>query len=645
MEKRKEPAKFGDLLSVNFTCRLEDGSVYDTSAGKEPIQLTIGDNLFMPSFEKSIIGMNPGEKKTVIITAEEVYGTHDQKKISSIPRDEFPKDLMPEVGLQIQLQRNDGGTSYITVTEVNETTLTLDANHPLAGKKLSFDIELIDILKPGPTAPALYRLGSFLQGSGELEEASRCYEKAVAIQPDFADAYFNLGVISHVAGKPDEAIIYYQKVLELDPNHLQANNNLGNVLRQSGRTDEAMHYYQKALSTNPDHADTYNNIGAFFQIKGSLGEAIQHYQRAVELNPAFTEAFNNLCNAYMLEGEYEKATQAYQKAIELEPELASAHYTMGLIQLLHGNFDEGWENYEWRLKTQEVLTEPNKFPYPLWDGSPLEGKTLLVYSEQGLGDEIMFSSCLPDVLARAKTCIVECSERLMPIFVRSFSDASIFNWDTLDADHSAELPVPQLKIPIASLPKFFRPDLKSFPSRTTYLLPDQEKVTAWQAKLKSVGKGLTIGISWRGGVKPHIQHARSLSLKMLADLLAVDRVQFINLQHGDNAEELGELRKNSGSVIHNFEDIDPLKDLDEFTALLTALDLVISVDNTTVHLAGALGVPVWTLLPFVPDWRWLLNREDSPWYPTMKLFRQPSPGDWQTVISQVKKSLGELRES
>lgn len=645
MEKKKEPAKFGDLVSVNFTCRLEDGSVFDTSEGKAPVQLTIGDNLFIPSFEKSIIGMVPGEKKAVTITAEDIYGQHDRQKISSIPRDEFPKELDPEVGLQIQLQRNDGGTSYITVTQVNETTVTLDANHPLAGKQLFFDIELVGILKPGPNAPALYRLGSFLQGSGELEEAVRCYKKAVAIQPDLADAYFNMGVISHVLGKPDDAIIYYQKVLELNPNHLLANNNLGNVLRQSGRADEAMEYYQKALSINPDHADTYNNIGTFFQIKGELGEAIQQYQKAVELNPAFTEAFNNLGNIYTLQGEYEKAVQSYQKAAELEPDLASAQYNLALIRLLHGNFSEGWENYEWRFKTQEVSAEPNKFPYPLWDSSPLEGKTLLVYSEQGLGDEIMFSSCLPDVLEKARACVVECSEQLMPIFIRSFPDASIFNWDTFDPAHASALPVPDLKIPIGSLPKFFRPDLGSFPGRVAYLLPDKERVSGWKAILASAGQGLKVGISWRGGTKPHQQQACSLSLKTFADLFSVETVQFVNLQQGDCAEEFRELKETSGAVLHTFETVDPLKDLDEFAALLKALDLVISVDNTTAHLAGALGAPVWTLLPFVPDWRWLLNRQDSPWYPAMKLFRQPSPGDWETVLGQVKKELQDMTES
>jgi len=631
-------AKVGDTVRVHFTCKLDDGSIFDTSIGKEPLQFIIGENNLLPGFEESVIGMNLGETKITKINAGDLYGPFNQELVKVFNRSEFPGNIHPEVGLQFQIHKSDGGMSNITVTDVSESSVTLDANHPLAGKDLIFEIELIDILKAGPSADAYYHLGIFLQDQNQLDEAISCYAKAIKIKPDFVEAYYNLGVILHEKRKYNEAIQYYQEVLKLNTDHLKANINLGNILRQTGEVDDAVRYFQKALSLDPDYADIYNNLGAVFQDKGELDEAISYYQKALELNVDFSEAYNNLGMAYQEKGQFDIAKGYFQKALQQDQNSAEAHVNLSFIFLLSGNFSEGWREYEWRLETKNFDSNQHIFQYPFWDGCPLKGKTLLVCAEQGIGEEIMFASCLPDVIAQADSCIVECEERLVPIFERSFPQAKVLAKIQKGNIFPSDLKKIDTKIAIGSLPRFLLPDLSSLPKRRNYLLPDVQKAEMWQHRFSEIGKGLKIGISWRGGGKPSVQRKRSISIEQLIQFFPASGVHIINLQYGNCREEIAQAKDKLGVTIHDWDDADPLKDLDNFAAQIAALDLVISVDNATVHLAGALGKPVWTLVPFIPDWRWMLDREDSPWYTTMRLFRQPSSGDWESVINHVQQA-------
>jgi hypothetical protein len=302
------------------------------------------------------------------------------------------------------------------------------------------------------------------------------------------------------------------------------------------------------------------------------------------------------------------------------------------------------KEYEWRLRTDNFLSEQRNFSEPGWDGSSLQGKTLFIYAEQGVGDEIMFASCFPDIINKVGLCIIECDKRLIPIFSRSFPKAVFSERGKNTVAYSSQLSQIDIVLPLGSLPKFLRTDFNAFPQEG-YLIPDADKVRDWRNRLETLREGFSIGISWRGSTKPSVSRKRSIMLEQWAALFSLSGVNLINLQYGDCEDELKEIKEKLGITIHDWEDADPLKDLDNFAAQIAALDLIISVDNATVHMAGALGVPVWTLLPFVPDWRWMLNREDSLWYTTMRLFRQPSPGDWESVIAKVKDELLKLLDN
>jgi len=627
-------AKYGDIVTVHFTCKLDDGSVLDSSENRPPIEITIGKSGFMKVFERAFIGMEPGEKKSLVVPADEAYGPYKSELKQVLSREQFPGDVQPEVGMQIKVKQ-DNDEKVIRVVEVTESSVTLDANHHLAGKDLFFDIELVSILKPGPGANAYFMLGSGLQEKGFFEEAIQHYLDAIESNPDFMDAYFRLGVLYQIVGRYDEAMSSYQKVLQLKAGHMEAMINLGNILRIKGEFDDAIAYFHQALAIKPDYASTYNNLGAVFMDKGDLENAIMHYKKALELEDTFAEAYNNLGMALQDNAQIQEAEESFRKSIQLIGNIPQAHLNLSSVLILSGKLGEGWEEYEWHLKS--AGSRYHQYQYPVWDGSPLEGKSLLLVSEESVDDEIMFASCLPDVIAKATLCMVECDPRLIPLFSRSFPRAICFE---RGSQYPPDLSSVQLKAAIGNLPKYFRPDLNSFPDRKDYLVPDRDRVHFWREHFQQLGEGLKIGISWIGDQHHNVNLPRSIPLEQWGQLFSLPGFSFINLQFGDVGAETNAIRDNLGMTIHDCKDADPPENLDDCAAQIAALDLVISVDNATVHLAGALGKHVWTLLPYVPDWRWMLNREDSPWYPTMRLFRQSSPGDWDSVIKRI---VGELK--
>jgi Tfp pilus assembly protein PilF len=440
-------------------------------------------------------------------------------------------------------------------------------------------------------------------------------------------------------GRYDEAMSNYRKVIELKPAHVEAIMNLGNVLRSMGEVDEAISCFNQALEIKPDYASTYNNLGVSFKDKGDLDYAILHYKKALELDDGFAEAHNNLGMALQEKRQFENAEISFRKAIQLNGNLAEAHFNLASVLLLTSNLQEGWEEYEWRLQTEKFDSLYHDFQYPAWDGSSLLGKTLMICAEQGVGDEIMFASCLTDVVDQAELCIVECDRRLLSLFSRSFPKAIFFE---RQSSYSPDLSSVQLKTALGTLPKYFRSDLSNFPDKKSYLVPDSSRVEFWQNRFKQLDAGLKVGISWQGGQRAYIGYTKSVSLEEWAELFSLQGISFISLQNDDYQGELQEVREKLGVKIYKWEDDDQVNDLEDRAAQIAALDLVISVDNTTAHLAGALGKPVWTILPYVPDWRWMMDREDSPWYPTMRLFRQPSPGDWTSVMNRVAEELKKM---
>ncbi len=374
-----------------------------------------------------------------------------------------------------------------------------------------------------------------------------------------------------------------------------------------------------------------------------IDEAIARYQKALQLNPGLADAYNNLGVSLMEKGQVIEAMACYRKALKVDAHFANAHFNLSLALLLEGRFKEGWDEYEWRWLTEEYVKQKKELPLPMWDGSPLHDKSILVFAEQGVGDEIMFASCLPEIVAEAKQCIVETDKRLIPLFMRSFPGAKFLE-RSQTIGYSPEVSSTDLKIAMGSLPKFLRPTLASFPKRKAFLIPDVSLVVVWRDRYKKLGDGLKLGISWRGGSTRATRRTRSTILKQWAGLFSLQQVHFINLQYGECKDELKEAKESLGVIIHDWDDVDPLKNLDFFAAQIAALDLIISVDNATVHMAGALGIPVWTLLPFTCDWRWMQDFAGTPWYPTMRLFRQDTYGEWDGVFEHIYYALIEATE-
>ena len=484
-------------------------------------------------------------------------------------------------------------------------------------------------------------LGVSLQEQGKLEESIQAYQQAIRIRPGDADTYSNLGAALQGQKRLEESIQAYQKALEIQPNHLEAYNNLGVVLKEQGRLEESIRAYQQAICIWPNHADAYSNLGNALQEQGRLEESIQAYQKALEIQPQFAEAYYNLGNVLQGQGRLEESIQAYQKALGIQPDYADAHKNLSLTLLLKGNLSQGWKEYEWRLKCDDIISKKINFPQPAWDGIHLSDKSILVWTEQGIGDEIMFASILSTLSQMAEKIIVECNRRLVSLFQRSFPQIQFFSRQNLPHPHLLDKNI-DYQMPMGSLGQWLRTDEDSFKqSKQPYLIACANRSAKIRKKYQQLAKGrMLVGISWKStGINQRRALLKSTVLEDWVSILSQQDCYFINLQYGDVEEELEQFQQQTDLMIYQDEEIDSLQNLDDFAAQVSALDLVISTSNTTVHMAGALGKQVWTLLPYIPDWRWMLEREDTPWYPSMRLFRQGETGDWSRVFAQVRSNL------
>jgi hypothetical protein len=331
----------------------------------------------------------------------------------------------------------------------------------------------------------------------------------------------------------------------------------------------------------------------------------------------------------------------YEKALALEPENVLAHVYRGRLLLAGGRYAEAWRELEWRQRTPgHELLHRIYGRVPRWDGAPLAGRRILVYGEQGLGDEIMLASCLPEALARAGECVIDCDPRLVPLFHRSFPLARVHGRDLASLERWLDEIRPDVAIPAGSLPMHFRRSAADFPAHSGYLRAAPERVRAWRARLAEMGPGPKIGLSWRGGVVETGRSRRSLDLEALVALLRTPGVSFVNLQYGEYAGELARLRQAHGIEIRHWPEA--IDDYDETAALVSALDLTISVCTAVVHLAGALGRPVWVMAPRYPEARYGLEGDSMPWYPAARMFRQRVAGEWDEVIGAVARALQTL---
>ncbi len=505
-----------------------------------------------------------------------------------------------------------------------------------------------EILAIDPEQPdSLHLLGMIAYEAGGHELAVTLIRKAIAIRlannDEQASHYSNLGIVLQAQGNIDEAATCFEKALSLDPDLAEVHVNLGNILHDNGKSQEALVCYERALALKPDLAEADRSIGnALWAMDGNdgdpkkLDEAMACYQRAIALKPGYAQAHYNLGCGLAGLGQVDDALAQYQIALQLQPDYPLAGFRKSLAQLLRGNFAAGWHNYEWRWQCpfKDHGTPMRSYSHPLWTGKKLASGRLLIWAEQGVGDEIMFAGILPDLLRTGIRCVLDCDPRLQPLFSRSFPDVAVV------AKHSLPQNDVAAHIPIGSLPSIYRTTNASFgAAKSPYLFADSEARDQFRARYRDHGsqQRRIIGLAWHTN-NGKTGRYRSIELAQFAPLFAQPDIRWISLQYGDrDALEREAAETNAPLLIDR--SVDQLTNLDIFASQIAALDLVITIDNSTAHLAGALGLPTWLLLPFAADWRWLEKREDSPWYPTLRLFRQPSRGDWHSVIEEVQAEI------
>jgi Flp pilus assembly protein TadD len=469
-------------------------------------------------------------------------------------------------------------------------------------------------------------LGRAMAALGKLYEASIAYRQSLRLDPDQADLWYNLGNVLHKGGAYEDAAAAFREALTRIPNNADAWNNLGNSLYSLGRTDEAIDAFNKALALQPDIAEAHNNLGNALREKGKLDESIAHCRSAIKLDPNYPEAHNNLGSAMLQQLRLDEATSAFERALELKPDHPYAHLNLGLTLLLRGDFEHGWEHYEWRWKLKLLAEYLSDVKQPKWDGSALDGKRILLHAEQGFGDTIQFARLIPQVADRGGKVTLLCPPQLIRLL------KGIPAIDELIPPGQG-LPKFDVHCPLLSLAHVLGITVEKIPAQVPYLRIDPELSSRWRKRMPEGRR--RIGLVWAGRASNQNDPNRSIRLEALVPLGGVEGIQFVSLQKGDAAAQASNPPVGMSIIDCGAE----LEDFTDTAALIDQLDLLITVDTAAAHLAGALGKPVWILLPHFPDWRWMLDREDSPWYPTARLFRQPAVGDWKTPIDRIAQEL------
>jgi len=455
------------------------------------------------------------------------------------------------------------------------------------------------------------------------QEAERIYREVLAKQPDQPDALHLLGVLKAQTGEPTVAAALIARAIAGNPAAPAYHNNLGNVLQDLGRFRESLLCYEEALRLAPDYVEALVNLGNALNRLDRFPEALACYLEAQRLRPDDPAVYVNLGRALVEEGLPADSLACAEEALRLDPGNAEAHATRALIWLLEGDLGRGFPEYEWRWKLPAV--RPRPFAQPVWDGTPLRGRRILLHAEQGLGDTIQFLRLVPEVARAGGRVVVECQRALVELA------GTVAGVEEVVAAGDP-LPAFEVHAPLLSLPAILGVTLATLPGRTPYLRAPAPPAE-WP-RLAPEGT-LLVGLAWAGNPSHRNDHRRSLDLSELAPLGEVRDVTFISLQDGPRAEQA--LEPPAGWSLSLLPR--PWNELPWLAAAIERLDLVITVDTMHAHLAGALGRPVWVLLPFAPDWRWMRAREDSPWYPTMRLFRQPARGAWRPVIERVRSEL------
>jgi len=512
-----------------------------------------------------------------------------------------------------------------------------------------------------------YNLGIALKGLGQLTAAVASYERAIGLQPAYVNAYENCGLVLYELGQSEAALQRFDQALVLNPQDPSIHSNRGNAFGGLQQYEAALRCYEQALALDPDYVAAHISQGNALKMLGHYDAAIASYERALAIAPNDVDAHFMLGSAYHETQQWDQALASYDRALTLQPRLAQAHYNRGvvlnmlqlfhaalgsyqraidcgllqgrasleynksLIFLLMGEFAEGWDLYESRWNVPALEMESKHSSYPAWRGeTSLAGKTVLVHSEQGLGDILQFCRYVTAVAAMGARVVFEVPHSLLGVMQSLQGVSHLMAWGLDSADLGETI---DLQCPLLSLPLAFRTDFQTIPAGPRYLHSQPEKLLAWRERLGPAQRP-RVGLVWSGSPTHQFDRQRSIPLEQLKIYLPKG-VDYVCLQKEVRASDQTAL--DASADIQSFSS--ELNDFDDTAALVECMDWVISVDTSVAHLAGALGKPLWLLLPFVPDWRWMLERDTSPWYPSATLYRQPTPNDWNSVLIRLRRDI------
>jgi len=505
----------------------------------------------------------------------------------------------------------------------------------LAAAYAAGDVELarrlaLGLLEASPTdLRALSLLAAIAADEGRTEEGLAWARRAQAADARAASPHYVMGRLWQDAGSLPEAEAAYRNAIQRQADHARAHNNLGCVLHMQGRLEEALAAYRRALELDPGLPQANQNYATIARDARALERAVADYERHTAAHSGDPMAFNDLGNAYRELGRNQQALAAYERALALAPELAQAHFSRSFVLLLLGRYREGWGEYEWRWRIPAFNAPARRFSVPMWNGDAIENGTLLLHAEQGLGDTLQFVRYAPLAAARCAAVVLECQPQLVGLLQGTAGLQRVLA-------RGESLPAFAAHAPLMSLPAIFGTTLEDIPWSGPYVGARAEKVAAWGGALDAAG--IKVGLVWAGRPQQWDDRKRSISLDRLAPLSRAPGAVFYSLQLGEAAAQAA----TPPAGMRLVDVASRIADFADTAAIVANLDLVITIDTSVAHLAGAMGVPVWVLVAHAPDWRYHLGRSDNPWYPSMRLFRQERDGDWSAPIARVAAALERL---
>jgi Flp pilus assembly protein TadD len=541
--------------------------------------------------------------------------------------------------MKLAMQQHNAG-DLARAEQLYRQVLQQSPNHPdalhllgvLAQQvgKTDAAIELIGrAIALNPSAPLYFsNLAEAYRTVGQLDQAEAACRRALSLSPNLGPAIGNLGTILFDKGKFDEAEAALKRAVEIEPDNASAISLLGSILAQRGDFDGALEKNRHAVALAPANPLVHNNLASTLENRGLLAEAETEYQKAIELNPRLAEAYNNLGTVIRRQGRLAESIRWWNQAAALRPNYAEAQWNLALGHIALGDYARGFPLYEWRFRCAHTRRYYREYDVPRWTGADLKGKSILLYPEQGFGDVIQFARFIPLLAEMGATVLLHLPTELIEIMNGIEGVARIIGPDE-------PLPYFDTHQAILSLPAVLKITLENLPAKVPYLAVAPERSSRWRKRLPE--RGLKVGLTWAGRPTHTDDKRRSMPLSALEPLLKIPNAQLFSLQKGDAAAQAGAM--NSPAFTDWTAD---LNDFADTAALIENLDLVISVDTAVAHIAGALGKDVWLMLPFAADYRWMLDRAESPWYPTMRLFRQPRIDDWSPVVTAIREKLVKL---